>query len=338
MEGFVDETTIEVSSGHGGAGAVSFRREKFVPYGGPDGGDGGRGGDVVFQVKQNLRTLSHLRMKRHWFAGNGGPGLGEKRHGKNGDPVYIPVPPGTLVKNAETGAVLKDFSKTDEVRWVMHEGGRGGQGNWHFRSSRHQVPRFSQPGEPGHATKIIVELNIIADIGFVGFPNAGKSTLLSLLTNANPKIAPYPFTTKIPNLGVLHIHDSDVVLADIPGILEGASHGLGLGFQFLKHISRTKGLAFLIDLSEENFLSSYETLENELEVFSAELAAKPRIIIGSKTDLDEDGSRLKTLAETFPDHRVLGVSSYARDRLDEVREAFFELAGLSDENLDEEKG
>ncbi len=326
MEGFVDETIIEVSSGHGGAGAVSFRREKFVPYGGPDGGDGGRGGDVIFHVKQNLRTLAHLRMKRHWFAGNGGPGMGERRHGRDGESIYIPVPPGTLIKNAQTGQVLHDFSLSEEVQWIFRTGGRGGQGNWHFRSSRHQVPRFSQPGEPGSQEKLIVELNIIADIGFVGFPNAGKSTLLSLLTNANPKIAPYPFTTKIPNLGVMRVWDRDLVLADIPGILEGASQGLGLGIQFLKHIARTKGLAFLVDLSEETFLDSYHTLCHELEAFSVDLAAKPRVLIGSKTDLDETGERLAQLKSAFPELEVLGVSSFARDRLSEVQEAFFRLA------------
>lgn len=326
MEGFVDETTIEVSSGHGGAGCISFRREKFVPFGGPDGGDGGRGGDVVFQVKENLKTLAHLRMRRVFRAQNGLPGGGARMHGRNGDSVFIPVPPGTIVRDRNSGQVLYDFSRGSETQWVFAAGGRGGQGNWHFRSSKHQAPRFAQPGMPGVDSVLTVELNIIADLGFVGFPNAGKSTLLTLLTNANPKVAPYPFTTKIPNLGVMRIFDQDVVLADIPGIIEGASEGLGLGIQFLKHIARTKGLVFLVDLSEENFLETYATLLGELEDFSAELAQKPRIILGSKTDLDEDGSKLRDLQQSLPGEVVLGVSSFHRDQLDPIRREFLRLA------------
>lgn len=326
MEGFVDETTIEVASGHGGAGCVSFRREKFVPFGGPDGGDGGRGGDVIFQVKENLKTLAHLRMRRVYKAQNGLPGGGAKMHGRDGESAYIAVPPGTIVRDRETGAVLHDFSKNEETQWVYLVGGRGGQGNWHFRSSRHQTPRFAQPGMPAQEAQITVELNIIADLGFVGFPNAGKSTLLTLLTNATPKVAPYPFTTKIPNLGVMRIYDQDVVLADIPGIIEGASQGLGLGIQFLKHIARTKGLVFLIDLSDEAYLETFATLMDELREFSPELAEKKRVVLGSKTDLDEDGSRLKALADSLPEENVLGVSSFARDKLDDIRREFLRLA------------
>ena len=222
--------------------------------------------------------------------------------------------------------MLYDFSTTDEVQFVFLQGGRGGQGNWHFRSSKHQAPRYAQPGMPGQQMNLSIELNIIADLGFVGFPNAGKSTLLTLLTNATPKVAPYPFTTKIPNLGVMRVYDQDVVLADIPGIIEGASHGLGLGIQFLKHIARTKGLVFLIDLSEETYLDSYKTLMDELQDFSAELSTKPRVILGSKTDLDEDGSRLAALAASLPEEKVLGVSSFFRDRLDDIRREFLRLA------------
>lgn len=326
MEGFVDETIIEVSSGHGGAGCVSFRREKFVPFGGPDGGDGGRGGDVIFQVKENLKTLAHLRMRRVFKAQNGLPGGGSKMHGKNGESVYIPIPPGTIIRDKASGEVLHDFSTGEETQWVYLTGGRGGQGNWHFRSSKHQAPRYAQPGMPAQESQLIVELNIIADLGFVGFPNAGKSTLLTLLTNATPKVAPYPFTTKIPNLGVMRVYDQDVVLADIPGIIEGASQGLGLGIQFLKHIARTKGLVFLIDLSEETYLDSFSTLLEELREFSAELAEKPRVVLGSKTDLDEDGSRLEALVKALPGETVLGVSSFHRDRLDEIRREFLRLA------------
>lgn len=326
MEGFVDETTIEVSSGHGGAGCVSFRREKFVPFGGPDGGDGGRGGDVIFQVKENLKTLAHLRMRRVYKAQNGLPGGGSKMHGRDGESAYVPVPPGTIIRDKLTGEVLHDFSAEAHPQWVCLEGGRGGQGNWHFRSSKHQAPRYAQPGMPAQEAVLRVELNIIADLGFVGFPNAGKSTLLTLLTNATPKVAPYPFTTKIPNLGVMRVFDQDVVLADIPGIIEGASQGLGLGIQFLKHIARTKGLVFLVDLSEEHYLDTFRTLLAELNDFSPELSEKPRIVLGSKTDLDEDGSRLAALVASLPGEVILGVSSFFRDRLDEVRREFLRLA------------
>ena len=326
MEGFVDETTIEVSSGHGGAGCISFRREKFVPFGGPDGGDGGRGGDVVFQVKENLKTLAHLRMRRVFKAQNGLPGGGSKMHGKDGESAYIYVPPGTIIRDKATGEILHDFSADAAPQWVYLVGGRGGQGNWHFRSSKHQAPRYAQPGMPAQENLLVVELNIIADLGFVGFPNAGKSTLLTLLTNATPKVAAYPFTTKIPYLGVMRVYDQDVVLADIPGIIEGASHGLGLGIQFLKHIARTKGLVFLIDLSDETFLESFPVLLAELQDFSPELVDKPRVVLGSKTDLDEDGSRLKALAASIPQEKVLGVSSFFRDRLDEIRREFLRLA------------
>lgn len=326
MEGFVDETTIEVSSGHGGAGAVSFRREKFVPFGGPDGGDGGRGGDVIFQVKENLKTLAHLRMRRVYKAQNGLPGGGAKMHGRDGDSAYIFVPPGTLIHDKTSGELLHDFSADASPQWVFLTGGRGGQGNWHFRSSRHQAPRYAQPGMPAQQATLRVELNIIADLGFVGFPNAGKSTLLTLLTNANPKVAPYPFTTKIPHLGVMRVFDQDVVLADIPGIIEGASKGLGLGLQFLKHIARTKGLVFLIDLSDETYLDAFGTLLDELRDFSDDLTRKPRMVLGTKTDLDEDGSRLEALRGALPGETVLGVSVVYRDELDGIRREFLRLA------------
>jgi len=326
LEGFVDETTIEVSSGHGGAGCVSFRREKFVPFGGPDGGDGGRGGDIIFQVKHNLKTLAHLRMKRVFHAQNGLPGGGSRMHGKDGHSVYVSVPPGTLVHDKETGELLHDFSESNQNSWVLLTGGRGGQGNWHFRSSKHQAPRHAQPGMPGEARTLRVELNMIADLGFVGFPNAGKSTLLTLLTNATPKVAPYPFTTKIPNLGVMRIYDRDVVLADIPGILEGASHGHGLGIQFLKHIARTKGLIFLIDLSDDDFLGAFPKLLTELKEFSEELVDKPRLILGTKTDLDEEGTRYEELKASLPGETLLGLSSFRREDLDSIRNAFLLLA------------
>jgi len=325
--GFVDEALLEVASGKGGAGAVSFRREKYVPKGGPDGGDGGTGGDLVFQVKSNLKTLSHLTGKRIFKAKNGDPGRGRRCHGKDGEDLIITVPPGSIIRDAETGQVYKDFDQDiDGEQWVFLKGGKGGLGNWHFRSSRKQAPRFAQDGTPAEEARVVVELNVIADIGFVGFPSVGKSSLLRELTNADPKVAPYPFTTKIPNLGVLRISEKEVVLADIPGIIEGASHGVGLGFQFLKHISRTEALAFMLDLGEEDFLKTYDQLLVELEQYEPSLLAKKRLIIGTKKDMDEDGSRVKLLNETFKDHPHVCVSIFTREGMDELKSLFISLA------------
>ena len=286
MFGFSDETYIDVSSGNGGAGCVSFHREKFVPKGGPDGGDGGKGGDVVFVVKDNLRTLGHLKATRTYKAENGQGGQGDRCFGRNGRDVEIPVPPGTVLRDAESGEIIKDLTGLD--RYVFLKGGRGGLGNWHFRTAVRQAPKFAQPGEKGVSMRIGVELQIIADIGFVGFPNAGKSSLLNMLTNARSKVAGYPFTTKIPQLGVMRYDDRDIVLADIPGILEGASTGLGMGIKFLKHIARTNGLAYLIDVSDERYLEAFDILKRELAEFSEELAAKDSVIIVTKMDEGED--------------------------------------------------
>ena len=326
MFGFSDETYIDVASGNGGAGCVSFRREKFIPKGGPDGGDGGRGGDVVFVVKDNLRTLGHLRMVRSYRAENGRGGQGARCYGRAGKDVEIPVPPGTIIKNAETGEIIKDLTGVD--RWVFLEGGRGGLGNWHFRTSVRQTPRFAQPGEKGVEMRVGVELQVIADIGFVGFPNAGKSSLLNLLTNARSKVAGYPFTTKIPQLGVMRYDDQDLVLADIPGILEGASEGLGMGFKFLRHISRTKGLVYLIDLSDENYLDSFDILSEELRKYSEEIAEKKYIIIGTKIDEPDAEERFEKLKEKYSLETVLPLSIYADELLEPVKQAFMTLADL----------
>lgn len=320
---FADEALIEVSSGKGGNGCIAFRREKYVPMGGPSGGDGGKGGDVIFEIRRNMRTLVHLRHKRVFRAKNGLDGQGSRRFGAKGADCIIPLPPGCIVKDAETGAVLYDFGDKIEGSTVFLTGGNGGWGNCHFKSSTNQAPRTALPGQEGEIRKIKIELNIIADIGFVGFPNAGKSSLLDYFTNARPKIAPYPFTTKIPNLGVLRIDDEqDIILADIPGILEGASEGVGLGIRFLKHISRTAGLAFLIDLSDDNYLTAYQTLCSELASYSAELAKKKRVVIASKLDLPDTRERLVQLQQSLPDIPVLGISVYNRWGLDEVRDAF----------------
>ncbi len=337
MQQFVDEVTVTVYSGSGGPGAVSFRREKYVPRGGPDGGDGGRGGNVLFRSRPNLKTLRHLRFKSTYRAGNGRPGEGAKRHGRDGDDAVIEVPPGTLIRSTETGDVLADLSgETGE--WVCLAGGRGGKGNTHFKSSRQQAPRFAQPGEEGSSATLRVELALIADAGFVGLPNAGKSSLLGALTAAEPKVAGYPFTTTIPNLGVIKLFDRDVVLADIPGIIEGAADGAGLGLRFLKHIARTRALVFVIDLSDEaeDPEYSYDTLCEELGRYEPALLEKRRLIVGTKLDLDGTHERLSEIrsAGWTEGVKVVGVSSFSREGLDELVERLAELTLVEGERED----
>lgn len=323
---FADEATITVSSGKGGNGCVAFRREKYVPNGGPAGGDGGRGGDVVFQIKQDLRTLVHLRYKKTFKAKNGQGGQGRQKHGSDGENCTIFLPPGCIIKDAKTGKLIHDFGDADEGTFVFLEGGNGGWGNCHFKSSVNQAPRTALPGQAGETRTLLVELSIIADIGFVGFPNAGKSSLLDYYTNARPKIAPYPFTTKIPNLGVLRVNNErDVILADIPGILEGASTGYGLGTKFLKHIERTYGLVFLVDLSADNYKTAYTILKQELANYSETLKNRPRILVGSKLDMPGAAERLQELKADFPEMNVLGISVFNRWGLDELKKAMVAL-------------
>ena len=333
MEQFADEALIEVSSGAGGNGCAAFRREKYVPRGGPAGGDGGRGGDVVFTVRRNLRTLAHLRYKRHFRAENGRDGEGAGRYGRDGADVIIPLPPGTLVRDADSGALIRDFSSVQDD-FVFLKGGNGGWGNIHFKSPVNQAPRTALPGKPGVTARLRVELRIMADIGLVGFPNAGKSSLLDRFTNARPKIAPYPFTTKIPNLGVLTAGDGydgrDIILADIPGLIEGASAGAGLGIRFLKHVSRSAALAFLIDLSDDRYLTAFDTLLTELAAFSPALTAKQRLLLGTKTDLPESAGRLAELAAQYPAELVLGVSVFSGDGIKELAGEFLRLAGAAE--------
>ena len=326
MNGFVDETTIVVSSGSGGDGCVSFRREKFVPRGGPDGGDGGRGGSVVFTVRSNLKTLSHIKLKRIFKAGNGARGAGQRMHGRDGVDVEIPVPPGTVVHDPATGDPLVDLT-SDGTRFVLLHGGRGGKGNSHYATSTNQAPRYAQKGIEGETRELRVELHLIADIGLVGLPNAGKSTLLSVLTNARPRIADYPFTTRVPNLGLLRVGEKDLIIADIPGIIEGASDGRGLGLQFLRHIERCAALLFLLDLGADDCLSTVPILEAELATYAEALRGKPRILVGTKLDLEGAPDRLAGLASAFPAHRVMGVSAFSREGLPELTRALLELAG-----------
>jgi len=324
MEGsFVDETVIQVCSGNGGNGAVHFRREKFIPRGGPDGGDGGDGGDALFAVRNNLKTLSHLKMKRLFRGENGQPGAGQRKSGRRGRDVVIEVPPGTLIKDAETGALLQDLSASGQ-RWLFVHGGRGGRGNWHFRSSTRQAPRIAEPGGEGRCRSLLVELSLIADVGLVGKPNAGKSTLLSVLTSARPRIGAYPFTTKIPNIGVCPLYESELILADIPGIIEGASKGVGLGLKFLKHVNRTAVILFLIDLHEEDPRQSYTMLESELESYSASLSEKTRLVVGTKMDLAGSAEKLRQLRGALGAERCLGISAVSGYGLDELKRALAE--------------
>ncbi|MGP1588249.1 MAG: GTPase ObgE [Treponemataceae bacterium] len=336
---FADEALIEVRSGKGGNGCVAFRREKYVPNGGPNGGDGGDGGDVYFCVKKNLRTLSHLRYKQCFKAKNGCDGEGSNRYGRDGDDIYIPFPPGTSIRDSETNELICEFtteSENDVFKFLT--GGKGGWGNMHFKSSTNQAPRYAHQGKPGQTRFLRVELSIMADCGLVGFPNAGKSSLLNYFTNARPKIAPYPFTTKIPNLGVLRTSDErDVIIADIPGIIEGASDGAGLGVKFLKHISRTGCLIFVIDVSDENYLTAFETLVKELEDFSKELAAKPRIILLNKIDLDGAKENAQSLKEDLllknPEEQIFLISIHENKGLKQVQKAIICLVDeLQQEN------
>ncbi len=332
MFGFSDETYIDISSGKGGNGAVSFRREKFVPKGGPDGGDGGKGGDVVFVVKDNLRTLGHLKMTRVYRAENGQNGSGARCFGRAGADVEIPVPPGTVIKDASSGEIIKDLTGMD--RFVFLRGGKGGLGNWHFRTSVRQAPKFAQKGEDGVEMRVGVELLVIADLGFVGFPNAGKSSLINLLTNARSKVAGYPFTTKIPVLGVMRYYDEDIVIADIPGIIEGASQGAGMGYKFLRHISRTKGLVYLVDASEQSSVTAYDKLKKELAAYSEDLASKNEIIIVTKMDEEGAEENYRIIKEKYKDKTVLPLSIYDDLLLEPIKKAFYNLARPEQKSTD----
>jgi GTPase len=282
---FVDEARIQVIAGKGGAGCISFRREKYVPKGGPDGGDGGRGGSVVFVVNPHVRTLLDCREEPRYRAQNGRAGSGNNRSGSNGDDCIIEVPRGTVVKDAESGEVVADLVESG-AQVVVARGGRGGRGNARFATATNQAPRRSDPGEAGEERWLELELKLIADVGFVGLPNAGKSTLLSRVTRARPKIADYPFTTLEPNLGIVALDaERTFVVADVPGLIEGAHRGKGLGLQFLRHLERTRVLAFLIDVTSEQPASDLAVLERELAAHSATLAGKPRVLVLTKADL-----------------------------------------------------
>ena len=317
---FTDQVEIHVKSGKGGDGMVHFHREKFITHGGPDGGDGGKGGDVIFEVKTTLNTLSSFRQNQKFKAEDGIRGGPSQMSGRAGKDLVIYVPPGTVIFDAETGEIIGDLTQPKQ-RLVISKGGRGGRGNQHFATSRNQAPRTAEKGEPAEEKGLRLELKLIADIGLIGVPNAGKSTLLSVLTNAKPKIAPYPFTTLEPNLGVAEIDtDRTVVLADIPGLIEGASHGAGLGHDFLRHIQRTRVLVHLLDGLSEDPLADYSQINSELALFDPNLAKKPQLVALNKIDQPEVQQRLADLQKKFKKKKVelMTISALARSNTREL--------------------
>ena len=301
---FVDYVKIFARSGHGGAGSAHFRREKFVAFGGPDGGDGGRGGSIILQGDSQYWTLIHLKYQRHQFAEDGECGSGARSSGKDAKDIVIPVPLGTVAKDAETGVVVGEVTENGE-QLVLLKGGRGGLGNWHFKSATNQTPRYAQPGEEGAEGAFILELKVLADVGLVGFPNAGKSTLLSVVSSAKPKIANYAFTTLEPNLGIVEVRDhKSFVMADIPGIIEGAHEGKGLGTRFLRHIERNSILLFMIPADSDDIRRDYGILLGELTQYNPELLDKQRLLAITKCDMLDD-----ELMEQMRSHLPEGVKS-----------------------------
>ena len=291
---FVDIAEIFVKAGRGGNGALSFRREKFVPKGGPDGADGGKGGDVIIEAVGGVVTLADFEYDRRFQAGHAGHGSGAMKTGANGEDLKIFVPCGTLIKDADTDEILADLVEPGQ-NFIAAHGGRGGKGNAHFANSARRAPKFAEKGDPGEEKNLILELKLIADVGLAGFPNAGKSSILAAISGAKPKIAGYPFTTLSPNLGVLAVDDAKVVIADLPGLIEGAHEGKGLGLQFLRHVERTRILLHVIDLSQPNPVETFNALINEFEEYGANLASRPCIVIGNKIDIEGTGENSKLL-------------------------------------------
>lgn len=325
---FVDYVKIYVASGKGGKGSSHLHREKFIEKGGPDGGDGGRGGHVIVRGNESLWTLHHLRFQRHIKAGHGGDGGSSRSTGSDGEDRYIDVPLGTVVKDKETGELLFEITENGEEK-ILAKGGKGGLGNWHFRSSTNQTPRYAQPGMPAEEVDVILELKVLADVGLVGFPNAGKSTLLSVLTSAKPKIGDYPFTTLKPNLGIVEYRDfKSFVIADIPGIIEGAAEGKGLGHYFLRHIERNSTLLFLIPADADDIKKEYDILLDELRRYNPEMLDKDRLIAISKCDMldDELKDELKEqLDKEFDGLPYLLISSVAQQGLTELKDKLWQM-------------
>ena len=352
---FADSAKIFIKSGKGGDGHVSFRRELFVAAGGPDGGDGGKGGDIIFEVDEGLNTLTDFRMKRKYVAGDGEPGGKRKCHGADAKSLTLKVPEGTVIKDFETGKVIADMSRENK-REVILRGGKGGFGNMNFATATMQVPKFAKPGQPGKEMFVLLELKVIADVGLVGFPNVGKSTLLSRVSNAKPKIANYHFTTLDPHLGVVDVKGAGgFVMADIPGLIEGASEGVGLGHDFLRHIERTKVLVHVVDAAStegRDPVEDIKTIMNELKSYDESLLERPQLIAANKIDAiyDEENSQIERIKEAFPDIKVFPISGVSGkgiqellyelvnvlstiDRTVKVFEKEFEVDYSSDKNL-----
>lgn len=319
---FVDYVKVFCRSGRGGRGSAHFRREKFIPKGGPDGGDGGRGGHVIVRGNEQLWTLIHLKFKRHIFAGHGVDGSGAMKTGADGKDVYIDVPLGTVAKHAETGEVLFEMTTHGDEK-ILARGGRGGLGNTHFKSATHQTPRYAQPGEPEVEDAFVLELKILADVGLVGFPNAGKSTLLSVVSAAKPKIADYAFTTLVPNLGIVKYRDEkSFVMADIPGIIEGAHEGKGLGHRFLRHIERNSILLFMVPVDAADIKKEYEVLVNELNMYNPEMLDKSRVLAVTKCDL-ADEELLNEIKKSLPQLPAIFISSLTGMGLEQLKDTLW---------------
>ncbi len=333
---FLDEVNIEVKSGRGGDGAVHFRKEKYVPRGGPDGGDGGKGGDIILYVDSKRNTLSNFRRSRQFRAEDGRPGGGSNKTGRSGKDVLIPVPPGTIIRDDVSGQMMGDLIEPDQ-RLIVCRGGRGGRGNARFATSRNQTPRLAEKGEPGEERTLQLELRLLADVGIIGVPNAGKSTLLTAVTNAQPKIGAYPFTTLHPNLGVAQLDDEvEIILADIPGLIEGAHEGAGLGSTFLRHIQRTRVLIHLLDGMAEDPFADFSQINSELSLFDPRLGEKAQVIAINKIDLPQVRERLDQFVESFEKagHEVFLISALARQGLRELLyEANRQLSLVVEEEL-----
>ncbi len=340
---FVDYVKIYCRSGKGGRGSSHFRREKYIPKGGPDGGDGGRGGHIYLRGNRNYWTLLHLKYERHILATNGESGSAKRSSGKNGEDRVIEVPCGTVVYDADTGEYLCDVTE-DGQQVMLLKGGRGGLGNFNFKTSTNQAPRYAQPGEPAQERTVILQLKLLADVGLVGFPNAGKSTLLSVVSAAKPKIANYPFTTLEPNLGIVSYRDNrSFVMADIPGIIEGASEGKGLGLRFLRHIERNSLLLFMVPADTDDIRKEYEILSNELEQYNPDLLDKPRVLAITKSDLLDD-ELIEALSEDLPEGIPhLFISAVAGKGITELKdllwkalneESFHEVERIVHKNID----
>ncbi len=326
---FVDYIKVFAASGKGGKGSVHLHREKYITKGGPDGGDGGRGGHIILRGDKNMWTLFHLKFKKHFKAEHGGAGSKNRSTGKDGDDIFVHVPLGTIVKDGETQEVLFEITENHQ-EIVLCEGGMGGRGNWHFRSSTNQTPRYSQPGVDGKEGWYQLELKLLADVGLVGFPNAGKSTLLSVITSAKPKIADYEFTTLKPNLGIVEYRDfRSFVMADIPGIIEGAAEGKGLGHRFLRHIERNSSLLFLVPADSENIQKEYDILLNELKKHNPELLDKDRLLAISKSDMLDEELKSELADEIPKDLPHVFISSLDQTGLSELKDKLWQMLNES---------